>query len=59
MEILRLMYLLGNVDGAPNGFSSYDVNYIATELVTGNWGAHVFNHEIGHALNLYYIANNI
>ena len=45
---------ISNIDGSANGFSSVNSNYIATELVTGNWGAHVFNHEIAHALNLYH-----
>lgn len=41
-----------NVDGSANGFSSFNSNYIATEFVTGDYGGNVFNHEMGHALNL-------
>lgn len=43
---------ISNVSGSVNGFSSLNSNYIATEFVTGDYGGNVFNHEIGHALNL-------
>ncbi len=39
---------VGNIPGTANGFSNFNVNWLVSE----NFGPAVFNHEIGHALNL-------
>ncbi|MCC7445245.1 MAG: hypothetical protein IT263_10510 [Saprospiraceae bacterium] len=45
---------VGNVPGTANGYSWYNSNYFVTEFVSGDFAAAVFNHEIGHALNLFH-----
>lgn len=45
---------VGNIPGSANGFSWYNYN----GLVVENFGSGAFNHEMGHAFNLYHTFEN-